>query len=54
MAEASAREAASEESMWRFLVEMALTVEMKPPLDRYAQVTILTPPLLHGRTLGGF
>ena len=37
-----------------FGVEMHLTVKMKPPLDTYAQVTNLTPPLLHGHTLGGF
>ena len=54
MAEAFAREAASEGSIWRFLVEMAPTVEMKPPLDTYAQVTNLTPLLLYGHTLGGF
>ena len=54
VAEASAREAASEGSIWRFLVEMAPTVEMKPPLDTCAQVTNLTPPLLHGHTIGGF
>ena len=30
-----------------FWVEMHLTVEMKPPLDTYAQVTNLTPLLLH-------
>ena len=54
MAEARAREAASEGSIWRFLVEMAPTVEMQPPRDTYSQVTSLTPPLLHGHTIGGF
>ena len=54
VAEASAREAASEGSIWRFLVEMAPTVEMQPPRDTYSQVTSLTPPLLHGHTIGGF
>ena len=58
MAEAFAREVASKASTnhrhGAFWVEMHLTVEMKPLLDTYAQVTILSPPLLHGHTLGGF
>ena len=55
VAKAFAREVASKRDRHGALgVEMHLTVEMMPPLDTYAQVTNLTPPLLHGHTLGGF